>query len=50
MVNTSSILNHADVNLRKAKHPFFFRVPSELKREEMQLNLNVNGVNEKECF
>ena len=50
MVNTPSILNHADVNLRKAKQLFFFRVPSELKKEEMQLNLDVNGVNEKECF
>ena len=46
MVNTSSILNHADIDLRKT--PDFIRVPVELKKEERQLNLKVNDVNEKE--
>ena len=46
MVNTSSILNHADIDLRKT--PDFIRVPVELKKAERQLNLKVNDVNEKE--
>lgn len=46
MVNTSSILNHADIDLRKTLD--FIRVPVELKKEERQLNLKVNDVNEKE--
>ncbi len=46
MVNTSSILNHADFNLYKT--PDFIRVPVELKKEERQLNLKVNDVDEKE--
>ena len=48
MVNTSSILNHADIDLRKT--PDFIRVPVELKKEERQLNLKVNDVNEKEIY
>ena len=46
MVNTSSILKHADIDLRKT--PDFIRVTLELKKEERQLNLKVNDVNEKE--
>ena len=39
MVYTSSILNHADINLHKTAD--FIRVPVELKKQ-------VNDINEKE--
>ena len=46
MVNKSSILNHDYFNLHNK--PDFIRVPVELKKEERQLNLKVNDVDEKE--
>lgn len=46
MVYTSSILNHADINLHKTAD--FIRVPVELKKRKNLGNKQVNDINEKE--